>query len=102
MNFKDAIARDINNTFLNAFEFAETAVINDKEMLIVPNDEALNKLETDKKLASCEIIFHVEAANFEHIPKPEKMMLFNNKKYRIGRVIDNMGMLTIGLERYTV
>lgn len=101
MGFKDAIARDINNTFLNAFEFAETAVINDKEMLIIPNDEELNKLETDKKLAACEIVFHVDATNFEHIPKPEFPMKFNGTKYRIGRVIDNMGMLTIGLERPT-
>ena len=101
MNFKDAIARDINNTFLNAFEFAEMATINGVEMLIVPNDEALNKFETDKKLASCEIIFHVDATNFEHIPKPEFPMKFNGIKYKIGRVIDNMGMLTIGLERFT-
>lgn len=99
--FKDFLQQDNRNVFVNEAEFAETVMINEMPMKIVRDSDMITQFSTDQKLASCEIIFHVESFYFEHIPQPEKLMLFEDEEYRIEKVMDNLGMLTIGLGRVT-
>ena len=99
MIFKDAIARDINNTFLNTFEFAETAMVEGVEMNIVM--DTTENLQGDKKnqVTTSDLVFHVDSSYFEEIPQSEKIMNFNGKDYFIESVNDHLGILTIGLSR---
>ena len=99
MNFKDALALDISNTFLNKNEFAETAIIEGVEMDIVPDTTAILQGDKKNQVAACDLVFHVAASYFEEIPQAEKMMNYNGKDYFIETVHEHMGMLTIGLSR---
>lgn len=99
--FKDFLQQDNRNVFVNEAEFAETVMINRQPMKIVRDSDMLNQFSADQKLASCEIIFHVESFYFDHLPHPEGWMLFEGEEYRIEKVINDLGMLTIGLGRVT-
>lgn len=44
MSFKEQIARDISNVFLNLDEFGETHRVEDKEITVVIDDDTLEKL----------------------------------------------------------
>ncbi|OCX63596.1 hypothetical protein BFM98_12790 [Lysinibacillus sp. AR18-8] len=99
--FKDFLLQDVNNVFLNENEFAETVIINKNAMKIVRDSDEMVQFNTDKKLASCDVVFHVESSYFRGIPQPERIMEFEGKEYRIKVVRNNLGMLTIGLMRYT-
>lgn len=97
MEFKDALENDLTNVFFK--EFAEKVCINGQMMEIVPDNYAVNKSNPDKKLSLCDVVFHVNSSNFEHLPKPELYMEFEGEEYKIKSVIESIGMLTIGLSR---
>lgn len=99
MNFKEALAQDIHNTFVNENEFAEFARINFVKMLIVPGGDAMKEFNSEKKTAEHVKVFSVSAHYFEHKPKPEKLMNFDDEDYRIVSCDDELGMYTITLER---
>lgn len=99
--FKDLLMQDIDNVFINQNEFAETVIINKKEMSIIRDSDEMAQFNTDKMLASCDVVFHVKSSYFRGIPQPERLMEFEGKEYRIKVVRNNLGMLTIGLMRFT-
>ncbi len=100
--FKDFLADDIDNVFLNESEFGENVMINDKPMVVVMDEEALKKqnMKNAEKLAQGELLFYVKRSYFNHIPQADKLMKFNDKKYRILSVIEQLGVLSITLARY--
>lgn len=98
--FKDFVQSDITAAFMKQDEFAETAIINDEEMIIVFDDDEVNPADKSKKVVSYDVLFHVASSYFEHIPMSGKMMDFNGEEYFIKRASENMGMLTIGLSRH--
>ena len=104
--FKDFVTQDVQNVFVNPNEFAEPAIINGEEMMIVPDSEIINSSDTKmrmgdvgKKLAVYDVEFHVATSYFEHIPQSEMLMEFNGEEYRIKKVNEDLGMLAIGLSR---
>lgn len=99
MNFKQALAQDIHNTFVNENEFAEFARINNVKMLIVPGGDGMKESDSEKKTAEHVKVFNVSAHYFEHKPKPEKLMNVDGDDYRIVACDDALGMYTITLER---
>lgn len=84
---------------MNEDEFAETVIINEQEMVIIRDNDAVNPSDTSKQLATYDVLFHVASSYFEYIPQSEMMMEFEGVEYRIKSVSDNLGMLTIGLSR---
>lgn len=97
--FKDYFKQDINRVFFNTDEFGETVNINGTEMGIVYNADTVKEKDTEKKLATCDIVFYTAASNFEHIPQPEYYMDFEKEKYKIEVAHNHSGLLTIGLSR---
>lgn len=105
VTFKNQIQDDFS-VFVNQNEFAEPVIINGVEMVIVRDDDIINPPDTkmrlgnvEKKLAIYDVAFHVAASYFEHIPQSDKLMEFEGEEYRIKKVSDDLGMLTIGLSR---
>lgn len=97
--FHEIMQSDIDNVFMNGNEFAEIALINGEEMEVVLDNDMINQSDTSKQLAMFDIVFHTKTSNFKYLPQPEMMMRFNEDKYRIKSVNENMGMVTIGLSR---
>ena len=108
MGFKRQLKKDVENTFFNLDEFGENAIINDKEMTIIMDNEQLQQINLAKqpmanpdKIAMGALLFHKESSNFEHIPQVEKLMKFNDETYRINDVKEEEKVLTIILGRYS-
>lgn len=104
--FKDFLKEDIDNVFVNQKEFAETVIINGEEMEIVrdndfvhPPDTKMKMGNVSKQLAIYDVVFHIKSSYFEYIPQADMLMEFEEEEYRIKRVDDYMGMLTICLSR---
>lgn len=97
--FKDFVQSDITTVFANEDEFAKTVLINDMPMVIISDNDAVNPADTSRQRATYDVLLHVSSSYFEHIPQSEMMMKFEDEKYRIKSVSENMGMLTIGLSR---
>ena len=97
--FKDFVQFDINNVFVKQDEFAKTVMINDEEMAIIQDNDAVNPSDTSQQRATYDVLFHVASSYFEYIPQSEMLMKFEDEVYRIKSVSENMGMLTIGLSR---
>lgn len=105
--FKDFLKTDVN-TFINPNEFGEPVLINGLPALVVIDDDELEKrnLSMSKntdidRLSKSDLLFYIASDFFEHVPQPNKQLDFNNKKYRIDTVSNEMGILTIVLSRYT-
>lgn len=107
--FKDFVAQDVQNIYLNLSEFGETANINGKITTVVIENEGLStknvtvsgRLDINDRLSNGDVMFSVARNFFDDIPRVERPMDFNGTRYRIADVRDDLGMLAITLSRYT-
>lgn len=98
MGFKFNIIDDINKIFMNPDEFGELANIDGKEIIIVPDNDLLEKLKSSNQedgLAESEILFHTSASNFTEKPFVDDIIHFNRKIYTISDVKESKGMYSI-------
>lgn len=99
VSFKDFVSQDIG-VFLNDEEFADKFVIDKKEVTAVL-DQAI---DSDHPLAYAEgvslvtHVLYVSEAELGYVPEPNEWMVIKDQRYRVDRVGDDMGMLTISLE----
>lgn len=100
MNFKECLANDIENVFMNVNEFGEKAVIDDVEMTIVRDEDLLEKKKLSngaEGLAESEILFHTSTSNFIEEPFVDDIMRFNGERYVIRDVKESNGLYSITL-----
>ena len=100
MTFKDEIANDLNNVFLNIDEFAETHIVEGKEILCVLDNDSLKARQGSAEIGIDEstlLLF----ANIDDLPKKQKGGLLNvdHKEYMIDDWKVNFGMVEIVLHR---
>lgn len=101
--FKDFYKKDVQQIFFNSDELAETVVINGKSMSVVIDDDELErqKLKFGEKLDHAELLFHVSLLEFGNVPKPDVLLDFGKKRYRVLNTTKNAAVLTIALGRYS-
>ena len=102
--FKDFFNQDVERVYFNPDELAETVLINGKPMDVVVDDNELErrKLIHGEKLTKAELLFHVSKSVFGNVPKPDVLLDFNKKRYRILDVNNTANrILTITLERFS-
>lgn len=105
--FKELIQNDINNIFLNLEEFAEVHSIDNKEMTIIIDTNERLEREKNKRLVSNlgdadglfreEILIYVSSKYFKSKPKIGRLMILDDKPYRVLDVIDETGIYSITL-----
>lgn len=105
MDFKKRITKDIGRVFLSNNFFGEEAIINGMPVTVVIDEDALRErnlaIVKSGKLHADDILFYCAKSFFKNgVPRPENLMEFNDKEYSITSVKDDMGMLTITLQRY--
>ena len=103
--FKDLVAEDVASVFLNLDEFAETRLINGKEMAVVVDDNEL--LERDKATAlgaqlagtyKSRRLIYVSKAEFGSRPAQDVLLTMGTKQYRVKSCTEETGILAIELE----
>ncbi|MFS0766042.1 hypothetical protein [Peribacillus phoenicis] len=100
---KDYLSTDIHNVFFNIREFASEELIDGQPMLVMIDDEQLQKHNLKsggEGLAMGELLFHAKKADFVEDPFVEKRMMFNNSLYEVLYLSENAGVYTITLKGY--
>lgn len=102
MNFKNAVAADINSVFLNPDEFAETHNVEGKDISIIIDNEKLTELKTKSQFASqitqAEMLIYVKNSDLGYVPAKDSMLEIDSNIYTVNMCTDSEGMLEIVLE----
>ncbi|OBZ08924.1 hypothetical protein A8L34_22490 [Bacillus sp. FJAT-27264] len=101
VSFKDVVAQDIG-LFLNAEEFAEPLDIDGREVTAVL-DQVLDSKTPLAYAEGVSLVTHVlfvSETELGRAPGQNQWLVINDARYRVDRVGEDMGMLTIWLEAY--
>lgn len=107
MTFKEQIALDNKNIFLNFEEFGENHLINGNEMLcIVDNNELIDREKKYRNRNGVyadgiyykELLIYVRAEDFGLLPAIGRILYFDKKSYLISDAIDEDGIYSLSLE----
>lgn len=103
--FKELLAADISNVFLNLNEFAEIRLINGKKMAVMVDDNEL--LERDKATAlgaqltgtyKVRRLIYVSKEEFGPRPAQDALLTMGTKEYRVKSCTEEAGILALELE----
>ena len=103
MNFKDIIASDVHDAFMNAEEFSEMHTINGVEMPVqVDSNE---QIEREKRfnqhmdgIYKNQKLIYVSATDYGPMPKQGTLIKFDGRPYKVADAISEDGIYSITLE----
>ena len=91
MTFKEQIAADNKNVFMNALEFSEEHIIDDKKMLCIVDNNV-------DQVGIKDLLIYVRAEDFGALPAIGRTLIFDGKPYIICDAINECGVYSINLE----
>jgi len=103
-SFKDCLAADIHNVFLNRMEFADTHNVNGREMDVLVDENEL--LERDKArimgtaaggIYKSRRLIYVAKADFGPRPAQDAVLVLDGRQYRVQTCTEEAGILAIEL-----
>lgn len=101
--FKDIIARDVHQTFLNIDEFSDTHKVNGKEMPV--QIDTNEQIEREKRMNQNadgiymnQKLIYVAASDFGPMPKQGAILNLDGKIYRVADAVDEYGIYSITIE----
>ena len=107
--FKDMVARDVKNIFLNSEEFGETHTVNGHRMTIVlsgadhtENDQRDSEGRTrygKSATYSRQIVMHVASEDFGRLPAQGDDVVLDRMHYQVADAVDQQGMFCITLDQ---
>lgn len=107
MTFKEQIAKDNRTVFMNQDEFAETHLINGKEIsCTVDNNELIDREKRYQYKKSLyadgiylkQLLIYVRAEDFGPLPAIGRVVTFDKKSYIVSDAIDEDGIYSLCLE----
>lgn len=107
MTFKEQIADDAKNIFLNLDEFADYHVINKKRMpVIFDSNEMIDREKRYQYKRSLyadgvylkELLIYVRAEDFGSLPPVGRTLTLDGKLYTISDAVDEYGIYSLSLE----
>jgi hypothetical protein len=101
MDFKDAIAADIDNVFFNTNEFAENAMIDGKSVPIILDDDALQGKSDVYAMGLSEgdrLIF-IKEKDLRRLPQPGEQMTIGDKQWYVRHAVSNAGVFELRIGR---
>lgn len=106
MGFKETIANDVNNTFLNLEEFGSTHTFNGREIKCVIDEEKFQNKQKNGLISTEEGTFQegftlfVGENDLKIKPHPGEEMTLDGKTYEVVLSKFDMGMHEIDLARF--
>jgi hypothetical protein len=97
MDFKDALAADIDKVFFDTNEFAENAMIDGKSVPIVLDDDALQG-KSDvyaMGLADGERLIFIKEKDLRRLPQPGEQMTMGDKQWYVRHAVSNAGVFEL-------
>ena len=101
MDFKDAVAADVENVFFKTDEFAEEAIIDGRPVPFILDNDALNG-KSDvyaMGLAYGEQLIFIKQKDLFILPKEGDQMTINDKQWYVKHAYNNMGVFEIRIGR---
>lgn len=103
MNFKDIIASDVHDAFMNTEEFSEMHTINGVEMPVqVDSNE---QIEREKRfnqhmdgIYKNQKLIYVSATDYGPMPKQGTLIKFDGRPYKVADAISEDGIYSLTLE----
>ncbi|WP_110933816.1 hypothetical protein [Paenibacillus bouchesdurhonensis] len=103
-NFKDQLAKDAKNVFMNLEEFAEVRLIDNKAVEIIVDDDLLQKRRSltnnpTDGVYSASFLFHVLKSSLPKKPVIDADMKVDKRTFKVADVQEDDAMYTITLKR---
>jgi len=103
VSLKEQIASDIDSVFFKTDEFAETVVIDGKDVPIILDNDALDGMSDvyAMGLAEGEQFIFIREVDMNRLPQPGEQLTKDGRQWYIRHAVSNMGVfaLRIGRER---
>ena len=103
MTFKEAVASDVHEVFLNTDEFSDTHMVNGVQMTVQVDDN--EQIEREKRfnqnmdgLFTNQKLIYVAADDFGPLPKQGTILRLDNRTYTVADAIAEDGVYSITLE----
>ena len=100
--FKNIIANDIHQSFLNTEEFSDMHVVNGTEMPVQMDD--IEQIEREKRYKDNmdgifvqQRLIYVAASDYGPLPKKDSLITLDGRKYRVADAIVEYGVFSITL-----
>lgn len=105
-SFKDIVKEDVDKTFIREDEFADTHIVNGKEMLVVVDDfEIIERARkgqfTMDGVHVRQKLIYVKANEFGALPAIRQAIMFDGKRYLVTDATDEQGVYAITMEANT-
>ncbi len=104
MTFKEQLAADNKDIFMNLDEFSELHVINGREMAVqIDGNEMIEreKYRSDiyaEGVYKKKLLIYVMAVDFGKLPAVGRVLTLDGKTYTISDAVDEAGIYSISLE----
>jgi hypothetical protein len=102
-SFKEVMKDDVNYTFMNLDEFADTHNVDGKEIPVMVDDNEI--IEREKKMKSNmdgvyvkQKLIYVKADDFGALPVIGRQIMFDGKRYIVIDAVDEQGVYSITME----
>ena len=102
-SFKDVLKDDVNSTFMNLDEFADTHIVDGKEIPVIIDENEI--IEREKKMKSNmdgvyvkQKLIYVKANDFGALPAISRAIMLDGKRYIVIDAIDEQGVYSITME----
>ena len=100
--FKDILKQDIDNTFLNVYEFSDIHNVDGTDMPVQVDDNEIIEREKKEKSHMDGIyvkqkLIYVKAKDFGVLPALERQIMLDGKRYFVSDATDESGIYAITL-----
>ncbi|MCL2210786.1 MAG: hypothetical protein FWB95_02570 [Treponema sp.] len=101
MDFREALANDIDNVFFNTEEFAETVDIDGKPVPIILDNDALLKMPElfAMGLVEGEQFIFIKEKDMYRPPQPGDQITKNDEAWYVRHTVSNEGVFAIRIGR---
>ena len=102
--FKECIAADVSNVFLNRLEFADTHTVNGKKMAVLVDENELLERDKARLVAHADGIYksrrliYVAQKDFGRRPAIKAVLTLDGQAFRVADCTAEAGILAIELE----
>lgn len=97
--FKEQVAQDIELVFLNFDEFAEPHYIEGSEILVIIDNEALEKRNQELGVSEADLLFFAKSADLPPMKTPGSFLNIDNKECLVESWAEEMGISKIILRQ---
>lgn len=97
--FKDQVDADITGVFIDFETFGERHTLNDKKVLIVMDNDELQRRGDKAAIELGDFMFYVKSSTLDFVPQPNADIKYDGKHCIVSECKEDMGMYTITLRQ---